>query len=135
MRARAGRRWTWLFSPPPGQKLDDRYGPSVHLTVSATPPELLEEGAGSAAAPSRLVRLSGDVRSGVLHVSARAASCDDGDAEFPACHVHQQDWGVPIEISDAWRDRAHPAARRPLTGQQARSWDPMRPWPQHLTEC
>ena len=88
------------FSPPPGQKLDDRYGPSVHLTISATPPELVEEGAGSAAALSRLVRLSGDVRSGVLHVSARAASCDDGDAEFPACHVHQQDWGVPIEISD-----------------------------------
>lgn len=88
------------FAPPPGQKLDDRYGPSVHLTISATPPELLEEGAGSAAALSRQVRLSGDVSSGLLHVSARAASCDEGDAEFPACHVHQQDWGVPVEISD-----------------------------------
>ena len=88
------------FAPPPGQKLDDRYGPSVYLTISATPPELLEEGAGSTATLSRLVRLNGDVRSGLLHVSARAASCDDGDAEFPACHVHQQDWGVPVEVSE-----------------------------------
>lgn len=31
---------------------------------------------------------------GVLHVSAMAASCDDDPAiEYPACHVHQQDWG------------------------------------------
>ncbi len=88
------------FAPPPGQKLDDRYGPSVYLTISATPPELLEEGAGSTAALTRLILLNGDVRSGLLHVSARAASCDDGDAEFPACHVHQQDWGVPVEISE-----------------------------------
>jgi hypothetical protein len=21
------------------------------------------------------------------------------DAEFPACHVHQQDWGVPVTIT------------------------------------
>jgi hypothetical protein len=27
-----------------------------------------------------------------------AASCDE-EGEFPACHVHQQDWGVPIKIS------------------------------------
>jgi hypothetical protein len=87
------------FSPPPGQKLDDRYGPATQLTISATPPELLEEGAGSDGTLLRLVRLNEEVPSGVLHVSARAASCDDGDAEFPACHVHQQDWGVPIELS------------------------------------
>ena len=39
----------------------------------------------------------------MLHVSVRAASCDDPDApgaaEFPACHVHQQDWGVPVRIT------------------------------------
>jgi hypothetical protein len=43
------------------------------------------------------------ITEGVLHVSVRAASCDDPDspgaAEFPACHVHQQDWGVPVRIS------------------------------------
>ncbi|MFL6071307.1 MAG: NHL domain-containing thioredoxin family protein, partial [Actinomycetes bacterium] len=87
------------FLPPPGQKLDDRYGPSVHVAVSATPPELLEEGEGSGEALRRLVRLGDDVTSGVLHVSARVASCDAADAEFPACHIHQQDWGVPIEVS------------------------------------
>jgi hypothetical protein len=33
-------------------------------------------------------------------VAARAASCDrPGEGvEFPACHVHQQDWGVPIRL-------------------------------------
>ena len=44
-------------------------------------------------------RISDAVTSGVLHVSARAASCDDGDVEFPACHVHQQDWGVPVRVT------------------------------------
>ena len=40
-------------------------------------------------------------RDGVLHVAAFAASCDDGDeVEFPACHVHQQDWGVPVRLVD-----------------------------------
>jgi hypothetical protein len=87
------------FIPPPGQKLDDRYGPSVHLTVSSTPPELLLDGTGSDAALHRLLRISDEVTSGVLHISARAASCDDGDVEFPACHVHQQDWGVSVEVS------------------------------------
>jgi thiol-disulfide isomerase/thioredoxin len=87
------------FVPPPGQKLDDRYGPSVHLTVSSTPPELLLDGEGPDAALYRLLRVSDEVASGVLHISARAASCDDGDVEFPACHVHQQDWGVSVEVS------------------------------------
>ena len=42
-----------VFVPPPGQKLDDRYGPSTRLVVSSTPPELLESGArrGFRAAP------------------------------------------------------------------------------------
>ena len=30
-----------VFEPPAGQKLDDRYGPSTRLLVSASPPELL----------------------------------------------------------------------------------------------
>ena len=30
-------------------------------------------------------------------MAAFAASCDEG-AEFPACHVHQQDWGIPVRV-------------------------------------
>ena len=86
------------FMPPPGQKLDDRYGPSSHLVVSSSPPDLLIEGAGSGRDLTREVMVSDAVASGVIHVSARAASCDDGAAEFAACHVHQQDWGVPVAV-------------------------------------
>jgi hypothetical protein len=96
-----------LFTPPAGQKLDDRYGPSTYLVVSASPPSLLVEGAGSGTDLVRPLVLAAaepaGTDSGVLHVSVRAASCDDPDApgaaEFPACHVHQQDWGVPVRLS------------------------------------
>jgi thiol-disulfide isomerase/thioredoxin len=88
-----------VFEPPPGEKLDDRYGPSTYVTVSATPPELLASGEGSDTPLERDLVLSDTVISGVLHVSARAASCDDGEVEFPACHVHQQDWGVPVNLA------------------------------------
>lgn len=91
-----------VFDPPPGQKLDERYGPSTHLVVSASPDGLLAHGAGSGAELERTLVLSDEVVGGVLHVSVRAASCDDPDApgavEFPACHVHQQDWGVPVRL-------------------------------------
>ena len=39
---------------------------------------------------------------GVLHITARAAACDgpeDADGEIPdhaACHLYQQDWGIPV---------------------------------------
>ena len=36
-----------IFEPAPGQKLDESFGPSTRLQVSASPPELLVEGAGS----------------------------------------------------------------------------------------
>ncbi|MEU1617477.1 NHL domain-containing thioredoxin family protein [Streptomyces sp. NPDC005722] len=89
-----------VFSAPAGQKLDERYGPSTRLLVSATPPELLLEGAGKGTDLFRDVVLDGDVGEGVLHVSAMAASCDDDpDNEYPACHVHQQDWGVPVRLT------------------------------------
>jgi streptogramin lyase len=95
-----------LFTPPVGQKLDDRYGPSTFVVVSASPPELLSSGAGSGPELRRPLVVadpaSTGVSEGVLHVSVRAASCDDPDApgaaEFPACHVHQQDWGVPVRL-------------------------------------
>jgi hypothetical protein len=35
-----------------------------------------------------------------------AASCDDDPAnEYPACHVHQQDWGVPLRLTEGAADR------------------------------
>ena len=102
-----------LFAPPRGQKLDDRYGPSTYLVVSASPPELLVSGAGSGT--DLRVRLvvadpaTTGVETGVLHVSVRAASCDDPDApgaaDYPACHIHQQDWGVPIVVVPAGATR------------------------------
>ncbi|MCD9143853.1 NHL domain-containing thioredoxin family protein [Streptomyces albireticuli] len=88
-----------VFQAPAGQKLDTRYGPSTRLLVSSTPPELLAEGAGSGTDLGRDLVLADGVTSGVLHVSAMAASCDDDPAnEYPACHMHQQDWGVPVQV-------------------------------------
>ncbi|MDT9681983.1 NHL domain-containing thioredoxin family protein [Streptomyces sp. TRM76323] len=90
-----------VFRAPTGQKLDDRYGPSTRLLVSATPPELLADGAGSGTDLFRELKLDPAVTEGVLHVSAMAASCDDDpENEYPACHVHQQDWGVPVKVEE-----------------------------------
>jgi hypothetical protein len=93
-----------VFTPPPGQKLDERYGPATRLVVFATPPALLREGGGRGEGLSRRLVLDPHVGDGVLHVAAMAASCDDATSpdgtEFPACHVHQQDWGVPVRLVD-----------------------------------
>ncbi|MCU1622279.1 MAG: hypothetical protein JWL79_1124 [Frankiales bacterium] len=86
-----------VFVPPPGQKLDESFGPATRLTVSASPPELLVEGAGTTTALQRSLVLAGD--EGVLHVSASAASCDI-EAEHAACHVTQQDWGIPVRLME-----------------------------------
>jgi thiol-disulfide isomerase/thioredoxin len=87
------------FTAPAGQKLDDRYGPATRLAVTATPPQLLRGGEGRGTDLTRRLVLDPHVGDGVLHVAATAASCDDDPAiEFPACHVHQQDWGVPIRL-------------------------------------
>ncbi|GAA4859126.1 redoxin domain-containing protein [Kitasatospora terrestris] len=89
-----------VFRAPSGQKLDERYGPSTRLLVSSTPPELLLAGSGADTDLSRELVLNGEVAEGVLHVSAMAASCDDDpEIEYPACHVHQQDWGVPVRLA------------------------------------
>jgi len=89
------------FAPPPGRKLDDRYGPSTRLVISASPPELLAAGAGEATELGRTLVLHGaQGATGVLHVTAQAASCDDDPAiEHPACYLARQDWGVPIRLS------------------------------------
>ena len=88
-----------VFTPAAGQKYDDRYGPSTRLQVSSTPPELLLGGVGDADALTRTLRINPAVQEGVLHVTAQAASCDDDpENEFPACHLAQQDWGVPVRV-------------------------------------
>ncbi|MEU9797558.1 NHL domain-containing thioredoxin family protein [Streptomyces sp. NPDC051000] len=103
----AGRlRLDVVFRAPSGQKLDTRYGPSTRLLVSSTPPELLAGGEGPGSDLFRELEWTPDVTEGVLHVSAMAASCDDDPAnEYPACHVHQQDWGVPVKVTAGGTDR------------------------------
>lgn len=88
-----------VFHPAAGQKYDDRYGPSTRLQVSSTPADLLLDGAGDDVPLERVLRVNPDVTEGVLHVTAQAASCDaDPAIEFPACHLNQQDWGVPVRV-------------------------------------
>ncbi len=86
-----------VFEPPPGQHLDERDGPATRLVVSASPPELLRDGAGAGPGLSRRLVLA-DAGEGVLHVAATAASCDEG-ASHPACHITQQDWGIPVRLA------------------------------------
>ncbi|MGV9363766.1 NHL domain-containing thioredoxin family protein [Amycolatopsis sp. NPDC003731] len=88
-----------VFTAPPGEKLDDRFGPSTRLEISASPPSLLADGGGTGTDLNRKIRLAPGVTEGVLQVVAQAASCDDG-GEHPACRITRQDWGVPIRIED-----------------------------------
>jgi len=85
------------FVPPTGQHLDTRFGDPTELTVSASPPELVVAGAGTAPGLSRELVLGG-VPEGVLSVSVAAAACDEGDGVFAACHRYQQDWGIPVRV-------------------------------------
>ncbi|MFE4856185.1 NHL domain-containing thioredoxin family protein [Streptomyces sp. NPDC056670] len=95
-----------VFQAPAGQKLDTRYGPSTRLLVSSTPPELLLAGEGTGTDLARELSLDPAVGEGVLHVSAMAASCDDDpENEYPACHMHQQDWGVPVRLVEGAASR------------------------------
>jgi sugar lactone lactonase YvrE len=92
------------FVPPSGQHLDHRWGDPTRLVVSATPARLLLEGEGSERGLTRRLRLAGDVSEGVLHVSVQAAACDgDPDTgevpENAACHLYQQDWGIPLRLA------------------------------------
>jgi thiol-disulfide isomerase/thioredoxin len=88
------------FEPPPGQKVDDRFGPPSQLLVSATPAALVTGGDGRGTDLTRLVRIDPQVGEGVLHVAARAASCDEHEGQGAACHLHQQDWGIPVRVVD-----------------------------------
>ncbi|GAA1929803.1 NHL domain-containing thioredoxin family protein [Nocardioides marmoribigeumensis] len=93
------------FTPPPGQKVDDRFGPPSQLLVSATPPALIRQGEGRGSDLRRTVVLDASVGDGVLHVAARAASCDVEGGEGAACYLHQQDWGVPVKVTDSGTTR------------------------------
>ncbi|GAB3912986.1 hypothetical protein GCM10029964_121750 [Kibdelosporangium lantanae] len=89
-----------VFQPPTGTKLDERYGPSTRLEVTASPPELLVDGAGVSTDLTRKITLA-NIGNGVLHVVAQAASCaDDPAVEHPVCRLTRQDWGVPVIVSD-----------------------------------
>jgi thiol-disulfide isomerase/thioredoxin len=91
-----------IFTPAPGQKLDETFGPSTRLEVSASPPELLLEGAGVTTDLSRRLVLAEGT--GVLQVVAQAATCD-ADVEHAACHLTRQDWGVPLIVTAGGPDR------------------------------
>ncbi len=92
------------FSAPTGQKLDDRWGDPTQLKISSTPPELLIAGGGTSIGLNRALTLSADVPEGVLHITARAAACDSpetadgGIPDHAACHLYQQDWGIPLLV-------------------------------------
>ena len=95
---------TVRFTAPTGQKLDDRWGDPTQLKVSSTPPELIVAGGGTSLGLLRTIELSSEVPEGVLHITARAAACDgpeteDGDIpDHAACHLYQQDWGIPVVL-------------------------------------
>jgi sugar lactone lactonase YvrE/thiol-disulfide isomerase/thioredoxin len=94
-----------VFTPAPGQKLDETYGPPTRLEVSASPPELLVSGAGVTTDLDRTIVISPTVERGVLQVVARAATCDDDGGEHAACYLTRQDWGVPIVVTPDGVDR------------------------------
>ncbi|HEX3337317.1 MAG TPA: thioredoxin-like domain-containing protein [Jatrophihabitans sp.] len=86
------------FEPAPGRKVDARFGPPIQVSVTASPPQLLAAGGGESAELVRPVTLAEG--SGVLHVTAQVASCDDDPAvEHPACYLSRQDWGIPVRVT------------------------------------
>ena len=74
--------------------------------MSASPEAFLVSGGGRAAGLTRTLVVREGIGSGILHVSVQAASCD-GDPEtgevpeHAACHLFQQDWGIPVVIDEA----------------------------------
>ena len=103
------------FTPPAGQRLDDRSGDPARLGVDLRPSGLLLSGAGTAPGLERDLVFAADAASQtvpdplppdpVLHVSVRVAACDTPDPgetadpdSHAACHLYQQDWGVPVRL-------------------------------------
>jgi thiol-disulfide isomerase/thioredoxin len=95
-------RLTVRFTPAPGRAVDERFGPATRLSVSASSPELLCDGAGESTVLNRVLVFGAPGTSGVLQVSAQAASCDHEPAvPNPACYVSRQDWGVPVRVVES----------------------------------
>ncbi|MGL3807052.1 NHL domain-containing thioredoxin family protein [Paeniglutamicibacter sp. R2-26] len=96
---------TVRFSAPKGQKLDDRWGDPTQLKISSSPEELLLGGGGTSTGLKRTLELNPEIAEGVLHITARAAACDgEPGGEIPdhaACHLYQQDWGIPVVLDAA----------------------------------
>ncbi|WP_010525315.1 NHL domain-containing thioredoxin family protein [Nesterenkonia sp. F] len=96
------------FSAPTGQKLDDRFGDPTQLKISSSPDELIVSGAGSSEGLTRTLQLDPTVGEGVLHITARAAACDGAPGEeipmHAACHLYQQDWGIPVNLVEGAGD-------------------------------
>lgn len=93
------------FEPPSGQKLDRRWGDPTQLRVSSSPEAFLRDGAGTQQGLTRSLTIDPSVGSGILHVSVRAAACDGAPVtgevpEHAACLLYQQDWGIPLVITD-----------------------------------
>jgi hypothetical protein len=86
-----------VFQPPPGQKLDERYGPATRVQITSSPPNLIRSGEGADTSLNRQLVLDPHAGHGVLHVVAQAASCDES-GEHPVCRLTRQDWGVPIRV-------------------------------------
>nr|WP_171042294.1 NHL domain-containing thioredoxin family protein [Sinomonas gamaensis] len=95
---------TVRFKAPTGQKLDNRWGDPTQLKISSTPPELLLAGSGTSQGLLRTLELNPEVGEGVLHITARAAACDGAPGEeipdHAACHLYQQDWGIPVLLQE-----------------------------------
>ncbi|NHU85054.1 redoxin domain-containing protein [Kocuria sp. JC486] len=96
------------FAAPAGQKLDDRWGDPTQLKISTSPADALTAGAGTAQGLQRELVLADGVTEGILHITARAAACDgEPGGEIPdhaACHLYQQDWGIPFSVVDGAAD-------------------------------
>jgi thiol-disulfide isomerase/thioredoxin len=75
------------FAPPPGETLDDRYGPATSLMITG-----LAGGASQGPELTRRIRVDTEQR---LRASAYAASCDE-TAEHPACHLARRDWDLRV---------------------------------------
>jgi thiol-disulfide isomerase/thioredoxin len=78
---------TVVFTPPPGETLDDRYGPATSLTIIG-----LADGPSQGPQLTRRVVVAVGSRP---RASAYAASCDES-AEHPACHLSRRDWDLRV---------------------------------------
>ncbi len=104
-----------VFEAPKGQHLDESEGPATRLAVSASPESLLVSGAGTTTGLTRDLVVADRVAEGVLHVTAWAATCDDG-VEHPACHLTTQDWGIPVRVEPGGETRLDLMLRGIATG-------------------